>query len=68
MPPNMVALNPGRRNPIFYVGEQATYMVGGKGPATNYEVRDYYRTLAGQGKCGANLVIKPLQPGWYKLL
>ena len=66
-PPNMVTIDAGRRNPIFYVGEQATFTVGGKGPATHYEVRDYYGALVDQGKCGARLDVRTLGPGWYKL-
>jgi len=66
-PPNMVTLDSGRRNPIFYVGEQAAFAVGGKGPATHYEVRDYYGTLVDQGRCGVRLAVKALGPGWYKL-
>ena len=66
-PPNMVTLDSGRRSPIFYAGERATFAVGGKGPATHYEVRDYYGTLVDQGRCGANLTVRALRPGWYKL-
>ena len=66
-PPNMVTLDPGRRNPIFYVGERPVFAVGSKGPATYYLVRDYYGTVVDQGKCGAHLAVKALGPGWYKL-
>jgi len=66
-PPNLVTLDSGRRNPIFYVGEPISFAVGGKGPATSYLVRDYYGTLVDQGKCGARLAVKALGPGWYKL-
>ncbi len=63
----MVTLDSGRRNPIFYVGEPITFMVGGRGPATSYLVRDYYGKVVDQGRCGARLAIKALAPGWYKL-
>lgn len=66
-PPNMVTLDPGRRNPIFSVGEQPVFAVGGKRPATYYLVRDYYGTLVDQGECGARLAVKTIRPGWYKL-
>jgi len=66
-PPNMVTLDSGRRSPIFYVGERVAFAVGGKGPATHYEVRDYYGALVDQGRCGANLAVRALGPGWYKL-
>ena len=67
LPPNLVTLDPGRRNPIFTVGEPIVFQVGGK-PAAQYDVRDYYGTLVTHGAVsGATLTVKPLPPGWYKL-
>ncbi|MBV9851045.1 MAG: hypothetical protein JO250_15350 [Armatimonadetes bacterium] len=66
LPPNVVSLDPGRRNPIFFVGERITFAVGGKS-ATRYEVRDYYGDLVDRGKAAPNMILKSQPPGWYKL-
>ena len=66
MPPNVVALDPGRRNPIFYVGERIGFAVKGK-PAARYAVRDYYGIVTDQGAAGTTVALKSEPPGWYKL-
>lgn len=66
LPPGMVALDPGRRNPIFYVGEPIQFRVGGTG-ASSYKVRNYWGRLVDEGSVGATLAVKPEPPGWYKL-
>lgn len=66
LPPNAVSLDPGRRNPIFYVGEKIHFVVGGK-PAARYEVRGYYGDLVDRGLAGTSVALKPEPPGWYKL-
>ncbi len=65
-PPDAVKLDPGRRNPLFYVGEAIRFQVVGP-PANRFEVRDFWGEIVDKGPFSATLTIKAQPPGWYKL-
>lgn len=64
-PKGLIALDSGKRNPVFYVGEPVVFTLGG--PAATYEVRDYHGQLIDSGTAGGRITIKATDPGWYKL-
>jgi len=66
-PPHPVAVESGKRNHVFYVGEPVAFTLKGNG-ATHFEVRDYWGELADKGEiAGGAFKVNAKQPGWYKL-
>ncbi|MGH7213862.1 MAG: PA14 domain-containing protein, partial [Tepidisphaeraceae bacterium] len=63
--PNTVWPDSGKRNNIFYVGEQVSFRLGAA--ARKYEVRDYEGNLVASGNASALTNLGVTQPGWYKL-
>lgn len=80
-PPNMVNLDSGKRNNVFYSGDSirftltvanyGTYALQG---AVRYEVRDYWGSVVDQGTTPAptaaaasTVALRSEPPGWYKL-
>ena len=80
-PPNMVTLDSGKRNNVFYAGDSikftlsianyGTYALQG---AVRYEVRDYWGAIVDQGttvaptpRASSSLTLSVARPGWYKL-
>lgn len=55
----------GKRNPVFYVGEQVTFKLGEA--AAEYEIRDYLGRLVDGAPAGEQITPKVTEPGWYKL-
>lgn len=66
LPPGLVQLDCGKRNPVFMVGEPIRFQVQGTG-AVRFAVRDYRGDVVDKGSAAAALVLKPEPPGWYKL-
>src|SRR5579871_5884872 len=66
LPPDLVTLDCGKRNPVFTVGQPITFLIRGSS-ATHYEVRDYWGESVDKGRAGSALMLKPEPPGWYKL-
>ena len=80
-PPNMVRLDSGKRNNVFYANDplQFTLSIANYGTytlqgAVRYEVRDYWGSVVDQGTTPAptpatspTLALQPEPPGWYKL-
>lgn len=62
---NQIRPDSGKRNPVFYVGEDVTFTLG-EG-AAEYEVRDYLGHLVDSGDAGEQITIGVTDPGWYKL-
>ena len=65
-PTNLVSLNSGNRNNIFYVGDPVTFTLTGNSAVT-YEVRDYWGKTVDQGPAAATIAPNVTLPGWYKL-
>src|SRR4051794_29036755 len=67
-PAKMVQLDPGpgKRNPLFYVGEEIKFALKGEG-AERYEVRDFWGAIVDKGKSAGAITIKAQPPGWYKI-
>jgi hypothetical protein len=65
-PANLVTLNSGKRNNVFYAGQPVTFTLTGKS-AVLYEVRDYWGNLVDQGMATTTIAPQVTQPGWYKL-
>ena len=66
-PVDRVQLDCGRRNPLFYVGEEIAFSLKGP-PADRFEVRDYWGEIVDKGPAdGKSITLKPQPPGWYKL-
>src|SRR3954469_6000792 len=67
-PAKMVQLDPGpgKRNPLFYVGEEIKFDLKGEG-AERYEVRDFWGAIVDQGKAAPSITLKKQPAGWYKL-
>lgn len=63
----------GRRNPLFYVGENIAFKLTASPklktpPWDRYEVRDYWGEVLEKGPvAGESLPVKSQPPGWYKL-
>src|SRR5947209_8238984 len=66
-PADRVQLECGRRNPIFYVGQEIAFTV--KGPsADRFEVRNYWGDVVAKGPVKSAAVgVEKQPPGWYKL-
>ena len=70
LPPNLVRLESGRRNPVFTVGEAVSFTLSRADVATRYEVRNYYGERVAHGAVtGTNLALPAgvRVPGWYKV-
>jgi len=66
-PADMVKLDSGRRNPLFYVGENISFKLSGPA-ADRFEVRDFWGEIVDKGASNAaTLMLKHQPPGWYKL-
>ena len=68
MPPGIVQLTSGKRNPVFMVGEPISFKVTGKG-AIRFEVRGYDGEITDRGSIPdtGDFNLKREPPGWYKL-
>lgn len=70
LPPDVVQIDAGRRNPVFYVGETVSFALSRADTAARYEVRDYYGNVVAQGAipAGTTLALPGVRaPGWYKV-
>lgn len=65
-PPDMVKVETGKRNPLFYVGEPIQFHLNGP-PAARFEVRDFWGEIVDKGPAAVEISIKSQPPGWYKL-
>ncbi len=66
-PPNLVAVNSGKRNHVFSVGEPVAFTLKGNA-ATRFEVRDYWGETVDKGDvAGGAFKVNAKLPGWYKL-
>lgn len=65
-PKDMVKLDSGRRNPLFYVGEPIAFKLDGPS-AERFEVRDFWGDVVDKGAANRTLSLKQQPPGWYKL-
>ncbi|MHB1035232.1 MAG: hypothetical protein ACYC35_19265 [Pirellulales bacterium] len=66
LPPDLVKIDSGRRNHVFYVGDPVSFKLAGS-VATRYQVRDYWGEEVDRGPAGAEIKLNVRQPGWYKL-
>lgn len=64
-PQTLIKPDSGKRNPVYYVDEPVTFILGPG--AARYEVRDYHGQLVDQGPAGEKVTLRTTQPGWYKL-
>ena len=66
-PTNLIKIDSGRRNNVFYVGDPVIFTLGGVKPGGRFEVRDYWGNLLDKGEATEKITIKATLPGWYKL-
>jgi hypothetical protein len=72
-PADRVQIDPGRRNPFFYVGEELRFQLSASpkfsgSPADRFEVRDYWGEVVDGGSVsGPAIALKSRPAGWYKL-
>jgi hypothetical protein len=66
-PADLVKLDSGRRNPLFYVGEDISFKLSGPA-ASLFIVRDFRGEVVERGSADAStLKLMREPPGWYKL-
>ena len=66
-PADLVKLDSGRRNPLFYVGEDISFKLSGPS-ASLFIVRDFRGDVVERGSAEAStLKLTRQPPGWYKL-
>ncbi|MDR3709412.1 MAG: carboxypeptidase regulatory-like domain-containing protein [Capsulimonadaceae bacterium] len=67
LPPNVVTINSGQRNNVFYVGQTVSFALSNTA-SVSYAVRDYYGNIVDSGAVsGQKLTVHVTAPGWYKL-